>query len=91
MSYDSELGSDSGSTIGAGRTIGAGGSIICCTILGDPGGGDDGGVAAGDRLLGGKDVGLALGVGSGVLTVVCLRGICEDERECLATSLITIH
>ena len=31
-------------------------------------------MAAGDRLLGGEDVGLALGVGSGVLTVACLCG-----------------
>ena len=32
---------------------------------------------AGDLRLGGEDVGLALGVGSGVLTVVCLLGTCK--------------
>ena len=69
ISNEAELsGSDSGSTTGAGKIMGSGGSRTCWTGLGEPGGGDALGVAAGDLLLGGDEVGLAFGVGSGVLT-----------------------
>lgn len=80
ISYDAELsGSDSGSAgcmTGGWITGGAGstGSNTSCTILGEPAGGEANGVGAGDMRLGGDDLGLALGVGSGVLTAKCCAG-----------------
>ena len=91
ISNEAELsGSDSGSTTGAGKTIGCGGSKTCWISLGEPGGGEAWGVVVGDLLRGGEEAGLALGVGSGVLTGPCLGWICKMVKRKRNLALATV-